>query len=306
MPQGCVLAPTLFLIYINDLLKLTNCDIHSYADDSTLHTSVLPSRNGSINYNHAASSLNNDLVEILRWGKTNLVEFNANKTHKLMISNRHDSSDFPQILMNDTVVGDESSVSMLGLTLDNRLSWKKHITSVGISAARKLGFLFRAKSYFSPAQHLALYKSQIRPVMEYCSHVWAGAPACHLHILDSIQRKAIRLVDDDTLTHNLQSLSHRRAVGSLSLFYRYYFGLCSSELCKIVPNPLTFRRRTRLASNKNPYLVSIDRCRTSSHASSFIPHTAVLWNKLPLTVFPLSHNLQQFKSNINHLDLACL
>mgnify|MGYP003471208139 FL=1 len=266
----------------------------------------MPGRNNVINYVPAASSLTTDLSKIIQWGKANLVEFNTSKTHQLLISHRHDTDDFPSMFMGDDNVENETSLSMLGVTLDSKLSWKKHISSISISAARKLGFLFRAKAYFTPSQLLTLYKSQIRPVLEYCSHVWAGAPVNSLRLLDSIQNKAIRLIDDPSLTSNLQTLSHRRAVGSLSLFYRYYFGLCSSELQKIVPHPVVYRKSTRKASNLNPYLVTLERCRTSSHASSFIPRTAALWNKLPLEVFPLSRNLHQFKSNINCINLSSL
>ena len=248
--------------------------------------------------------MSNDLSKIVKWGKANLVEFNSTKTHKLLISNRQDLNDFPSIQMDNTLIKNESSLSMLGVTIDNKLSFKQHINSIAISAARKLGFLFRAKSYFTSARRLTLYKSQVRPVMEYCSHVFAGASDNSLKILDGLQRKVIRLIDDPELTANFQSLSHRRAVGSLSLFYRYYFGLCSSKLQKIVPRPVVYRKNTRKAPNLNPYLVSIDRCRTSSHASSFIPKTAALWNKLPVDVFPLTRNLQQFKTRINKLDLS--
>jgi len=285
---------------------MTDCNIHSYADDSTTHTTVLPGRNNSINPAPAANLLTNDLSKIVQWGNDNLVEFNASKTHKLLISNRRDVDEFPSVHMNDVIIEKESSLSMLGVTIDNKLSYKKHINSIATSAAHKLGFLFRSKSYFTPSQRLTLYKSQIRPVLEYCSHVFAGAPDNSLKILDGIQRKAIRLIDDPILTTNLQSLAHCQAVGSLSLFYRYYFGLCSSELQKIVPQPIVYRKTTRKATNLNPFLVSVDRCRTSSHASSFIPRTAALWNKLPQDVFPPTRNLQQFKSRINLLDLSAL
>nr|CAH7768718.1 unnamed protein product [Callosobruchus chinensis] len=75
--------------------------------------------------------------------------------------------------------------------------------------------------YFSPSNLLTLYKAQIRPSLEYCSHIWGAAAPTTLSILDAVQRRAIRLIGDPALTCHLQLLSHRRAVGDLSLFYRY-------------------------------------------------------------------------------------
>nr|CAH7743508.1 unnamed protein product [Callosobruchus chinensis] len=87
-----------------------------------------------------------------------------------------------------------------------------------------------ARKYLSPSNLLTLYKAQIRPSLEYCSHIWGAAASTTLSILDAVQRKAIRLIGDPALTCHLQPLSHRRAVGDLSLFYRYSNGFCSSEL----------------------------------------------------------------------------
>ncbi|THD19668.1 hypothetical protein D915_009674 [Fasciola hepatica] len=110
-------------------------------------------------------------------------------------------------------------------------------------AACKVGFLFCARRFFKPF-HLLLYKVQIRPTLEYCCHAW-GEASSSLSLLDRVQRKAIRLVDDPVLTFNLQSLAHRWAVASLSLFYRHYFGFCSPKLASVVPFPITLRRRSR-------------------------------------------------------------
>nr|CAH7730565.1 unnamed protein product [Callosobruchus chinensis] len=87
-----------------------------------------------------------------------------------------------------------------------------------------------------------LYKAQIRPSLEYCSHIWRAAAPTTLSILDVVQRRAIQLIGDPALTSHLQPPSHRRAVGDLSLFYRYSNGFCSSELTSIIP-PLTKRAR---------------------------------------------------------------
>nr|CAH7715617.1 unnamed protein product [Callosobruchus chinensis] len=110
--------------------------------------------------------------------------------------------------------------------------WHKHVSSIATAAGKKLGYLFRARKYFSPSNLLTLYKAQIRIINpEYCSHIWgAAAPTTLSILLDAVQRRAIRLIGHPALTCHLQPLSQRRAVGDLSLFYRYSNGFCSSEL----------------------------------------------------------------------------
>ena len=187
--------------------------------------------------------------------------------------------------------------------MSSSLSWSKHIRKVARRASQRLGVLFRARAYFNPEQLLLLYKAQVRPVMEFCSHIWSSGPKSDLAILDRIQRKAIRLIGDTALTSNLASLGHRRAVSCLSLFYRYYHGLCSEELVSITPCPRAFTRSTRGSSSSNPYLVSIPRCRTDQFKRSFFLRTAKLWNSLPLEVFPASVSLDAFKRAINKVPL---
>ena len=93
------------------------------------------------------------------------------------------------------------------------------------------------RHYFSP-QLLTIYKSQIRPSLEYYSHVWGGTPKSSLHLLDRVQSKAIRLINNANLTNSLQSLTHRRLVADPSIFYRYFHGQCSQEIKNIIPDPV--------------------------------------------------------------------
>nr|CAH7724484.1 unnamed protein product [Callosobruchus chinensis] len=97
-----------------------------------------------------------------------------------------------------------------------------------------------------------LYKAQIRPSLEYCSHIWGAATPTTLSILDAVQRRAIRLIGDPAFTCHLQPLSHRRAVGDLSLFYRYSNGFCSSELTSIILPLSKPARCTRGTSSSHP------------------------------------------------------
>ena len=127
--------------------------------------------------------------------------------------------------------------------------------------------------------------------MEYCCHVWAGAPSCYLELLDKLQKRICRTVGP-SLAASLEPLAHRRNVASLSLFCRYYFGRCSSELGQLVPLPYSRGRSTIPRSSKDVYV------------NSFFPRTARLWNSLPIECFPLTYDLSGFKSRINRYLLT--
>ena len=159
---------------------------------------------------------------------------------------------------------------------------------------------------FSPPQLLTIYKSQIRPSLEYCSHIWGGAPKSSLHLLDRVHSKAIRLVNNPNFTNSLQPPSHRRLVADLSISYRYFHGHCSQEIKNVIPDPVRRVRATRNPTYSHPFQVTLPNPRTLSHKSSFIPRTSQLWNSLLPTTFPESYNLSSYKSNINKLEIISL
>ena len=96
----------------------------------------------------------------------------------------------------------------------------------------------------SPEVALYLYKSTIRPCMEYYCHVWAGAPSCYVELLDKLQKWICRTVGPSLAT-SFEPSAHRRSVASLNLFYRYYFSRFSSELAQGAPLPFCRGRSTR-------------------------------------------------------------
>nr|CAH7762924.1 unnamed protein product [Callosobruchus chinensis] len=152
--------------------------------------------------------------------------------------------------------------------------WHEHVSSIATAARKKLGYLFRARKYFSPSNLLTLYKAQIRPSLEYCSHIWGAAAPTTLSILNAVQRRAIRLIGDPALTCNLQPLFHRRAVGDLLLFYRYSKGFCSSELTSIFPPVSKPARCTRRTSSSHPKAVVLHSSRTERYDRTFIPRVS--------------------------------
>ena len=185
-----------------------------------------------------------------------------------------------------------------GLTFSSKLDWGSYIISIPKTASKKTGALIHSMKFLSPEVALYHYKSTICPCMEYCCHVWAGAPSCYLELLDKLQKRICRTVGP-SLAASLEPLAHCRNVARLSLFYRYYFGKRSSELAQLVPLPFSRGRSTCYSDRLHDFSVTIPRCYKDVHVHSFFPHTARLWNSLPIECFPWTYNLNGFKSRIN-------
>ena len=100
--------------------------------------------------------------------------------------------------------------------------------------------------FLFPEVALCLYKSPIWPCMEYCCHIWAGAPSCYLELLNKLQKQICRAVGS-SLAASLEPLAHCQNVASLSLFYTYYCGRCSSALVQLVPLPYSRGRSTQFS-----------------------------------------------------------
>ena len=230
---------------------------------------------------------------------------NERKTKKAVILSKRYQY-FPAVLMNGDELDTSASFTQLGLSLSSNLTWKTHINSLAKHASQKLGFLARACGFLSSSHLLSIYKSQIHPSLDYCSHVWEGAPKSTLCLLDKVQSKAIRLINNPNLTKSLQPLSHRRLIGDLSIYYRYINGHCFQEFRDIIPVPLRRVRITSRSTRSQLFEVSLPTSRTLSHKSSLIPRTCNLWNVLPSFCFPESYNLPSANSKINKLDLISL
>ena len=187
VPQGSILGPKLFLLYINDLRDDVICNIAIYADDSTFY-SKCDQASDWWQQLELASQLESDLRDIVNWGNKWLIDFNAAKTQLVSFdgSNNNGSIDAK---MDGSVLEEKSSFKMLGLTFSSKLDWGSYIISIAKTASKKIGALIRSMKFLSLEVALYLYKSTIRPCMQYFCHVWAGAPNCYLEFLDKLQKR---------------------------------------------------------------------------------------------------------------------
>ena len=188
--------------------------------------------------------------------------------------------------MDGSLLEEEASFRMLGLTFSSKLDWGSYIISIAKTTTKKIGALICSMRFLSSEVALHLYKSIICPCMEYCCHICADTPSCCLALLDKLQKRICWIVGP-SLAASLQSLAQRQNVASFSLFYRYYFGRCSSELTQLIPLPFSRGRPTCYSDRLHDFSVTIPRFYKDVYANSFFPHIARLWNSLPIEYFPL-------------------
>nr|CAH7725935.1 unnamed protein product [Callosobruchus chinensis] len=143
----------------------------------------------------------------------------------------------------------------------------------------------------------------MRPSLEYCSHIWGAAAPTTLSILNTVQKRANRLIGGPALTCRLQPPSHRRAVGDLSLFYRYSNGFCSSEMTSIVP-PLSRSARCTRGTFPTPGRSFFIHQQLNDMTALFVSRAYRAWNGLPGDVLVEPARVGLFKSRVNKLLLT--
>ena len=200
-----------------------------------------------------------------------LVDFNAGKT-QLVLYDQSNINDSIDVKIDGSVLEEKPSFKILGLTFSSKLDWGSYIISIAKNASKEIGALICSMKFLSPEVALYLYKSTIRPCMEYCCHVWAGAPSCYLELLEKLQKRICRTVGP-SLAAFLEPLAHRRNVTSLSFFYRYYFGRCFSELAQLVLLTFSQESSTRYSDRLHYFRVIIPRCYKDVYVNNFFHGT---------------------------------
>ena len=233
VPQGSVLGPLLFLIFIDDIVhSVQHAKIRLFADDTCLFLEVDDRINTS-------ELINVDLENIGQWSNKWLVKFAPKKTKSLIVSNKNDTHLNPQVQLFGQFIEEVESHMYLGLRFSHNLRWNHHISDIALKTRKKLNAMTPLKYKLTKKSLEIMYKSFVRPSMEYANVVWGGSYDCDISKLESIQIDAIRLITGATARSNIAnlyqevnfpSISTRIDSASLSMMYKVLNGLAPSYL----------------------------------------------------------------------------
>ena len=308
VPQGSILGPLLFSVFIDDLGDLCENTLYLYADDSTLFCEIRSTGEAE----EASASLNRDLENMKRWADKWRVSFEPAKCKALTISRKRQPSRI-DLYFGNTRLTEVDELQILGVTVDKKLTWNKHVSNISSRAGQRLGALRRIASKLDVLGRASVYKAQIRSVMEYASLCWMNASPTTLQILDRMQKKALQIIGLDEVAArtnlNIPSLHHRRQVAGAVVLYKMQTSLCPEDLKKMVPPPYRIRRATRSSLSTPSHALQKPISRTYSTGRSFLHAAVTVWNNLPENIVgTISDNgTQSFKSRVHkHLLLKAL
>ena len=302
MLQGSILGPLLFLIYINDIVRIINSSIRLFADDTSLYIIVE-------NPIQAATILNSDLSQIYTWASNWLVTFNPSKTESLLFSRKLFKPLHPTLYMNQQDIITVESYKHLGLTFTNDLSWHEHLNNIKTKAWHRINVMRKLKFQLSRKSLHIIYFSFIRPLLEYADVVWDNCTQYEANELEKIQHEAARIVSGATKLVSIDkllkevgwdTLSCRRKKHKQILFYKMINGLCPDYLSSLVPPTVGNNRAYRLRNASDYKYI---RSNTQLYYNSFLPSVVRDWNELPHTTRN-APSISSFKRSLNSTPIG--
>ena len=280
IPQGTVLGPVLFVVYINDLLDELSSDGLMFADDTKVYRQIKSCEDAII--------LQKDLQKLENWSNTWLLKFNADKCHVLTLGKFEDIKHAHQYVLCNNELEHVSAEKDLGVTIDEDLRFEEHITRKIQVANGIVGQIRRSFSFLNAETFRRLYVAFVRPHLEYCQAVWSPHLLRNIDALENVQIRATKLVDG--LAHldyperlrriNLPTLVHRRRRGDMIEMFKHFNSYDKTTLSS------TFNPRNR-PSRQHKLQVHQPRSNDGANGkqtNSFYHRVVPMWNNLPKDV----------------------
>ena len=189
IPQGSILGPILFILFVNDIPELIKSIILMYADDTKLISAILS--------DSPTNSLASDLKLLEEWSEKFQMKFHPNKCHVMHFGSKNPMHDYTMRKDNELHTLEKvSSEKDLGITIDNKLKFSEHINAKINKANQIVGCIKYSFKYLNKDIFKLLYKSMIRPHLEYGSVIWSPHLKKHMDAIERVQRRATKLVSE--------------------------------------------------------------------------------------------------------------
>lgn len=296
VPQGSVIGPILFLVYINDLPEGLQSQVRLFADDTIIYMTVASDID--------AETLQRDLQLLEEWEDKWQMSFHPEKCNVLRVTRSKKIFAYDYILHGQTLK-QLDSVKYLGVNIHHKLSWNEHISNVVKTANSSIGFLRRNLQITQKHIKANAYKSLVRPQVEYASIIWDPFTQANQNKIEMVQRRAARYVNNNynreasvtaMIAHlGWRSLHQRRADSRLIMMYKIVNGLVSVDFSDEL-TPVT-----RYSRHLHPKSFQLPLETKTYTQNSFIPRTVKQWNNLPAKLATTA-TLESFKRGISELQ----
>ena len=287
VPQGSILGPLLFLLFINDLPLHTDVFTDLYADDTTLYE-MNSSRT------EIETRLQGALSDVAQWCRLNGMVINMDKTKTMIVTTKQKRAridDSLHITLFDKPLSLVSSEKVLGVQVDNNLSWTDHVSKVSKKMSTNIWLLSKIKRYLSVEHRVLFYKSYVQPHLDYGNIVWGNAAKTNLLQLERLQRRACRVILNYNVDDVYQSMNNLKIMSfSERVFLRkakFMFKVSNSITPDYINSMFTKRQPNDDDGNESRMLRSIaqdnfvlPKPKTESYKNSMAFSGSVVWNCL--------------------------
>nr|VZI51749.1 unnamed protein product [Spirometra erinaceieuropaei] len=294
VPQGSVLGPTLFIIYVNDCVSELNCDVAMFADDVKLWS--------VIRTEFDEERLQADLTRLEKWSQDWLLPFNVTKCNVLRVG-RTRSLNRRVYHLNGVPLQEVDAQKDLGVWVTASLKPSLHCSKVAKSAMSVLYLVKRAFSTFDEDCFVKVFRTFVQPQLEFAIQAWKPWTSKDLNILEKVQRRATKLVGGqgslpyETRLSNLGlfPLSYRQLRGDLIQTYRILRG----QDCCLVPADF-FELATTTNLRGHPLKLRVTGAKLDTRKFFFSNRVIEAWNALPAGVV-MSTSVEAFKRNLDQI-----
>ena len=289
VPQGSVLGPVLFLVYINDIDEGVTSIISKFADDTKIASSVAS--------NVQVLEMQNNLDKLSEWGQTWQMSFNADKCKVLHIGYRNEKAKY---FLNGTQLKSVDSEIDLGVTISSSLKPSQQCSEVVKKANKIIGLIGRSFEYKSKDTILTLYNSLVRPLLEYCVQAWCPYYQKDIAKLERVQHRVTKMIpslrnksyEERLKELNLYTLTQRRLRGDLIQVFKIIKGIDNMDCSKY----FTIDRSNYTRGNGCKI---VGKSFNSHESKNYFFHRVVnLWNGLPRDVIDCD-TVQTFKRRLD-------